>query len=256
MTVEENIGCGLKAGKKEKAIRISQMVELLHLQELEKRYPMQLSGGQQQRVALARILAYEPDVLMLDEPFSALDAYLKENLQQELIETLNQYHGDTLIVSHNRDEVYSLCDKISIIENGKLALTGDTKEIFHKPTKLVAARLTGCKNISTAKKISDFQVEATEWGIILNTSEKVPDNIKYLGIRAHDIRIARDEKEENAAPCKLIRMVETPFEKNLICESNSKEIWWKVSNAYWTTNLENNIPSYITFPKDSLMLLE
>ena len=257
MKVEDNIGCGLKDSKKSKKIRIDQMVELLHLQGLEKRYPLQLSGGQQQRVALARILAYEPDVLMLDEPFSALDTYLKENLLQELLEVLNEYHGDTLIVSHSRDEVYSLCEKIAIIDSGSLVLTGKTIDIFNKPTKLVAARLTGCKNISNAKKISEFEVDALDWGIVLKTQEVVSDNINYVGIRAHDIRPAKDNCEDNVLKCKIVRIVESPFEKNIILNSNSsKELWWKVSKAYWMNTLMEEAPEFIMLPKASIMLLE
>ncbi|MGB8451886.1 MAG: sulfate/molybdate ABC transporter ATP-binding protein [Anaerocolumna sp.] len=256
MTVEENIGCGLKGNWKDKKPRVDQMIELLHLKELGKRYPMQLSGGQQQRVALARILAYEPDVLMLDEPFSALDAYLKENLQQELLAVLKEYHGDTIIVSHNRDEIYSLCEKISIIDSGNLVLTGNTTDIFQNPVKLAAARLTGCKNISRVKKISEYEIEALEWGITLNTIERVSDHINYIGIRAHDIRLAEDRTEENSIPCKPLRVADSPFEKNIILSSDSSELWWKISKAYWVNSLNEVIPDYIKLPKESLMLLE
>lgn len=256
MTVEENIGCGLKGPKVKKKPRVDQMIGLLRLKDLEKRYPMQLSGGQQQRVALARILAYEPDVLMLDEPFSALDAYLKENLQEELLSVLKEYGGDTLIVSHNRDEVYSLCEKISVIDSGRLILTGSTADIFRKPVKLAAARLTGCKNISEAKKLSEYEVEAVEWGITLKTEEKVSDRIKYIGIRAHDIRVAKGAAEDNTISCKALRIADTPFEKNIILESNFHELWWKISKAYWSNTLKENMPEYVKLPENALMLLE
>lgn len=256
MTVAENIGCGLKGSKAAKMPRIQQMLDMLHLQGLENRYPMQLSGGQQQRVALARILAYEPDVLMLDEPFSALDAYLKENLQQELLESLKEYHGDILIVSHNRDEVFSMCEKLAIIDNGNLVLTGNTQDIFKKPKRLVAARLTGCKNFSRARKLSDYEVEALDWGIKLRTLEMITEQIQYVGIRAHDVRPAVDETTENSLPCRQLRIAESPFELNIICESNGHEIWWKVSKAYWSTSLQEHAPEFISLPKDSIMLLE
>ncbi len=256
MTVEENIGCGLTGSKKDKKPRVEQMIELLHLKELGKRYPMQLSGGQQQRVALARILAYEPDVLMLDEPFSALDAYLKENLQQELSVALKEYLGDTIIVSHNRDEIYSLCENIAVMDAGSLILAGNTAEIFQKPVKLAAARLTGCKNISRAVKVSEYEVEALAWGIVLKTEERVSELIRYVGIRAHDIRLANNMEEENSLPCKPLRIVESPFEKNIILSSNLNELWWKISRAYWSNTLKEEIPEYIRLPKESLMLLE
>ena len=256
MTVEENIGCGLKGSKKYKKPKVDQMVEFLHLKGLKKRYPMQLSGGQQQRVALARILAYEPDVVLLDEPFSALDSYLKENLWQELLEVLKRYHGDTIIVSHNRNEIYGLCDNISIMDTGNLILSGNTKDLFDRPVKLAAARLTGCKNISRVKKQSAYAVEALEWGVLLKTEEEVSDNIRYIGIRAHDIRLSNDKTIENSVPCNIIRITDSPFEKNLIIGSNSNELWWKISNSYWINTLNGKVPDYIRLPKEYLMLLE
>lgn len=256
MTVEENIACGIKGSSLQIKERIKQMIELLHLNDLENRYPAQLSGGQQQRVALARILAYEPDVLMLDEPFSALDTYLKESLQQELLETLNKYKKDILIVSHNRDEIYNLCNKISIIENGRISLMGDTKEIFQNPKKLVAARLTGCKNISRIQKISDYTLKALEWDLILHTKEKITEEIHYVGIRAHDIRISPDIQSENSLVCKVQRINESPFEKNIICSCGGCELWWKISDAYWASTLNERVPEYLRLPKDALMLLE
>lgn len=255
MTVEENIGCGLIGSKDKKRARINEMIVLLHLKGLEKRYPAQLSGGQQQRVALARILVYEPNVLMLDEPFSALDTYLKESLQQDLLETLENYLGDILIVSHNRDEIYHLCSKIAVMDAGKIALAGPTKEIFANPQKLVAARLTGCKNISSVEKLSANTLKALDWGVVLQTREVITDQIKYVGIRAHDIRRASDLQTINSLACKVLRINETPFETNIICSCGKEELWWKISKSYWNT-LGEQQPSYLSLPQEALMLLE
>ena len=112
MTVRQNVELALHGTKAEKSETASQYLELLRVSELADNYPSRLSGGQQQRVALARILASKPDVLMLDEPFSALDYYLKENLQLELLEVLSMYQGDILMVTHNRDEIYRFCQNI------------------------------------------------------------------------------------------------------------------------------------------------
>ena len=110
MTVEENVACGLSKGSDEK--RVSEMIRRFHLEGLEKRYPRQLSGGQQQRVALARILAYGPDVILLDEPFSAMDAFLKEQLRLELVRMLDDFDGFSILVTHDRDEVFQFCDDL------------------------------------------------------------------------------------------------------------------------------------------------
>ncbi len=122
MTVETNIAAGLSGSKEEKQEAVARMIRLFKLEGLEKRYPSQLSGGQQQRVALARILVYEPDVIMLDEPFSALDYYLKEQLQFQVREVLRGYTGDVLMVSHSRDEVYRFCEKSIILNRGQVAM--------------------------------------------------------------------------------------------------------------------------------------
>ena len=95
------------------------MSDKFRLQGLEKRLPGQLSGGQQQRVALARIMAYEPDMILLDEPFSALDMYLKDQLQRELAEMLSDYEGTVIMVSHNRDEVYRFSEELLVIDQGE-----------------------------------------------------------------------------------------------------------------------------------------
>ncbi|MBO7241735.1 MAG: ATP-binding cassette domain-containing protein, partial [Methanobrevibacter sp.] len=138
MTVEENVAVGL--GKDYDKAHLSEIIKRYHLNGLEKRYPRQLSGGQQQRVALARILAYGPDVILLDEPFSAMDAYLKEQLRMELINSLKDFDGFSILVTHNRDEAFQFCDELIILDKGKIIVKGDTHEIFENPRKVQVAR--------------------------------------------------------------------------------------------------------------------
>lgn len=158
MTVEKNIAAGFqyRPGQKMSAEEIKKQtadyMELLHVTELKSSYPGKLSGGQQQRVALARILASDPEVLMLDEPFSALDAFLKEKLQLELLELLSGYDKDILMVTHSRDEIYRFCEHMLIVEDGRQAGFGITKEIFKNPGTPAAAKLTGCKNIEKSRE--------------------------------------------------------------------------------------------------------
>ena len=141
MTVEKNIAAGLKGSRQENEVRVREMVKKFQLQGLEKRLPGQLSGGQQQRVALARIMAYEPDVILLDEPFSALDMYLKDRLQQELMDMLADYRGTVIMVSHNRDELYRFSEELLIIDQGHIAAAGETKELFRNPVSREAAQI-------------------------------------------------------------------------------------------------------------------
>lgn len=175
MTVEENLAIVLPGKKKDKLPLVAEQLRRFQLEGLEKRYPSQLSGGQQQRVALARMLLYSPDIIMLDEPFSALDGFLKDTLQMEMLELIKDYSGDVLMVSHSRDEIYKFCDHMMLLSDGKTILKGSTKDIFRRPERMEAAKLTGCKNISSIEKISDYELYACDWKIKLKTEEKIED---------------------------------------------------------------------------------
>ncbi len=124
MTVEQNIACGIHRKKEETRKIVKEKISAFYLDGLEKQYPSQLSGGQQQRVALARMLAGEPQLIMLDEPLSALDSFLKWKLEQEILRVKESFHGSILFVSHSRDEVYRLCDRIVAMEDGKTQEAG------------------------------------------------------------------------------------------------------------------------------------
>ncbi|NLF79743.1 MAG: ATP-binding cassette domain-containing protein, partial [Clostridia bacterium] len=149
MTVMENIACGRGIPAKEALhdSRIKEVIRLLRLQGLEERYPLQLSGGQQQRVALARILVSQPEIVLLDEPFSALDEYLREQLQLQMAEILDQWGENVILVTHNRDEVYRLSERLAVMEGGRIIGEGGTRTLFARPQRTQIARLTGCKNI-------------------------------------------------------------------------------------------------------------
>ena len=171
MTVEENVAAGLSKNY-DKGI-VSEMIKRFHLEGLEKRYPRQLSGGQQQRVALARILAYGPDVLLLDEPFSAMDTVLKGQLRMELVNLLTGFDGFSILVTHDRDEAFQFCDEIIVLDKGKIIAKGKTHELFENPKKVEVARLTGCKNISKIEIIDDYHLKSLDWGITFEVSNSV-----------------------------------------------------------------------------------
>ena len=224
MTVEENIGIGLKDSKKEKETKVNEIIRAFHLQGLEKKYPSQLSGGQQQRVAIARCIIYKPYILMLDEPFSALDSYLKEQLQSEVLEFLKLYDGEVLMVTHSRDEVYKFCENIVIIDKGNSILFGNTKETFEAPKLKEVAVLTGCKNISKCKVLSPNRIHATEWDIILETQRIIPRNINYVGIRVHNFELVDNyniNNNKNIIECEIIKIVESVFEYNIMFVNKS-----------------------------------
>lgn len=261
MTVEENIAIGIKERSDKKFVKetVLNKIKEFQLTDLGEKYPTELSGGQQQRVALARIMASSPDVIMLDEPFSALDSYLKEILQEQLLETLKSFSGDIIMVSHSRDEIYKFCDELAVLEKGSIVIMGRTKDIFEKPKRFQAARLTGCKNISPVKKINDYEIYVKNWGIKIKTKTLINDNIKYIGIRAHDILVTDEPINENSFFAELKAVTEAPFEVNCMFTNKkfeeSQEIWWKISKAKWQ-DYSINAEKYLTFPEENLMFLE
>ena len=121
---------------------------------------------------------------MLDEPFSALDSYLRWELERELLSTLREYDGTVLFVSHDRDEVYRISDRIAVYQNGTIDVIGDKWELFRQPITCTAAILTGCKNVAEAS-YSEKTVTVPQWGLTLPLpTDGLPDSMTHLGIRA------------------------------------------------------------------------
>ena len=211
MTVEQNIAVGvLGKGKEERAQTVARQVAAFRLDGLQKKRPAQLSGGQQQRVGLARIMASEPELLLLDEPFSALDGYLRWQLELELTDTLRAFPGGTVYVSHNRDEVYRMCDSVCVISQGRSEQKLSVPELFATPTSLPAALISGCKNVSRARVVGaeagtgaaagDAVFACEEWGVELRTSLPVPVDAAFVGLRAHYFTVeAAGKKGEGPA---------------------------------------------------------
>ena len=188
LTVRQNIAFGVqKLPPQERQQRVNAKIEQMQLQDLENRYPSQLSGGQQQRVALARALVIEPEILLLDEPFSALDSQLRSQMEKNLLEVLATYSGITLMVSHNLEEIYRICQNLLVISEGKVLSYGDKEQIFQQPRFYEVARLTGCKNFSPIQITSQYQVKALDWNCNLTLSQEIPETATHIGIRAHQL---------------------------------------------------------------------
>ena len=254
MSVEQNIAAGLKGTKEEKIRRVQEQLARFRLEGLAKRFPGELSGGQQQRVALARIMAYEPQLILLDEPFAALDAFLRDQLLQELMETLADYDGTVIFVSPNRDEVYRFSQELLIIDDGAQVCFGDTKELFLHPRKMETARLTGCKNIAPAKRLDEHHVSVPDWDLTLTLQQEVPSELRYVGIRAHMFEpLWGDMTPENVVAFHLSDVAEYPFEYKYY--SHSPDICWYVQKSSHQEIEERGMPKYLRLPEEEILLL-
>ena len=159
MTVEKNIGYGLRIRKRRrKEIRetVNELLSLVQLEEHRKKYPSQLSGGQQQRVAIARTLAYKPEVLLFDEPFGALDAQTRLHLRREIRALLKKVNVPSIFITHDQEEALELGDRVAVINVGHIEQIGTPFEIYNHPATEYVATFLGAANILEATVRKDF----------------------------------------------------------------------------------------------------
>jgi molybdate transport system ATP-binding protein len=257
MTVEQNILCALKKEKDPAARKAAcgSALRAMRLEELAHRLPSELSGGQQQRAALARILAGRPRILMLDEPFSALDSYLREEVEGEVGSLLSNFDGTALLVTHDRDEAYRLCREMIVMDSGEVLRAGTTKEVFADPRRLTAARLTGCKNILPCVRVDEHHVRLTGWERELTVALPVPEGCCAVGIRAHDFAPEAADGE-NRMPVQVGASSENPFDWNVFCTAadDTGKLWWKVSKTTLSSP-PPQAPAYLRVAPENIMPL-
>ncbi|MEB3215090.1 MAG: molybdate ABC transporter permease subunit [Nostocales cyanobacterium 94392] len=265
MTVEKNIAFGLPKGLSSTAIKQQVEAQLVALQlpGLGDRYPHQLSGGQQQRVALARALASQPEALLLDEPFSALDTYLRSQMEQEMMAKLADYNGVSLLVTHNMEEAYRICPNLLVLERGKAVQYGSKQEVFERPSTVTVAQITGCKNFSPAVVVAPQEVEAVDWGCRLRVIEPIPENLSYIGIRAHQVNFTNNADRENTFPCWLANCIETPHRMTLFLKLQSPpenvrdyHLQAEIFKEKWLTIKDQSFPWYVRLDSLRLILME
>jgi len=256
MTVVQNIGAGLGLSDEDRGTRVADMIRRFRLQGLEKHLPGQLSGGQQQRVALARIMAYRPDIILLDEPFSALDEHLKERLQHEMISMLEDYEGQVILVSHSRDEIYRFSDELLIMENGHVMARGQTEQLFDDPGTVPVARMTGCKNFSDAERLDAYHLRLKDWGVMLELDREIPEDVNAIGYRAHSFEPVWGERQKNCLPFNLSGVDELPFERRYYLTPERGELicWFIQDNERVQMEGKPN-PDYLKLREESIMLL-
>ncbi|MGE4484277.1 MAG: sulfate/molybdate ABC transporter ATP-binding protein [Oscillospiraceae bacterium] len=237
MTARQNIALGAKRdnNKKTRERKVSNIIKAFRLDEFCGHLPSQLSGGQQQRTALARILVSEPRIIMLDEPFSALDSHLKFYLEQEVTDVIQTFGRSVILVSHNRDEVYRMSDSVAVLHDGKVSDFGTKASLFASPKTVHSARLTGCKNISKAYMTGEKTACAEDWDMELILPEALPKGGGYVGIRAHDV--APGGGRDNDVICRVMREIENPFSFSVML----RPVWspegplidWEMEKDVW-----------------------
>jgi len=217
LTVAENIAYGMH-GKPKKDIqkRVAELLELIHIPGLKMRYPGELSSGQQQRVALARAIAPDPDALLLDEPFSALDTFRRERLEYELLALHQYFKGDFLFITHDLAQGFKMGKRMAIFENGSIVQCENREKVINSPINRTAARLTGVKNLF------DGYIASIENGAVLAYIPEFGKSLKInyaealslsvnraviIGIRPEHIKII-DNRQENTIPARVSRLVD------------------------------------------------
>ncbi|HUI76950.1 MAG TPA: molybdate ABC transporter permease subunit [Bryobacteraceae bacterium] len=265
LTARDNIAFGLSRRPAEERQRlVAQWAKVLQIEPLLDRYPSQLSGGQRQRVALARALVLEPEALLLDEPFSALDPHLRRHLEEQLKEILRHYRGVTIFVTHDRDEAYRFCQELVVLAAGEVAVTGSKREIFERPRSLAVARLTGCKNFSRLTQTGLNEIRAEDWNCTLRVTGQVPVGTAYVGIRAHHLQLRSRQMAEgdNVFPCWLAGSVESPFEVTVYlrlhaspAEGDPAHVEAEVSREQWMELARQPQPWQVQLEPEKLLLL-
>jgi molybdate transport system ATP-binding protein len=217
LNVKQNIAYGIhNLPRNEISQKVDRLLETMHIQKLGNRYPKQLSSGQQQRVAIARSLVTEPELLLLDEPFSALDTVRKEQLELELVSLQQTYKGNMLFVTHDLAQGYKIGSRMAIFDSGRIIQLDSKEQVIAAPVNRIAARLIGMKNLmdGTITRINNPNVWITipELGKVLKVITKNGTNLTVgqhviLGIRPEHIRLTINPSE-NSCLLPLGRIVE------------------------------------------------
>ena len=264
LTVAENVGFGLTHfPRPERAARMWRQLESMGIAELANRYPSQISGGQRQRVAIARCLAMEPDALLLDEPFAALDPHLRRRTEEQLRATLAGFSGAVVFVTHDMEEAFRFCSDLQVLDNGRVIASGPKHKLFERPQTVAAARLTGCKNIAPATRVGPDFVQVDAWECRLRTALEVPEALSHVGFRSHQLVVRTAGIGENTFPCWLVSTSEAPHEMTLYLRLHTEPAPWQkphlqadVAKDVWRALSTQPQPWSITLEPGRLLLLE
>lgn len=285
LTVEQNIACGIR-GRRIRKRETDALLERFFLTELKDRYPSQLSGGQQQRTALARMIAPHPEILLLDEPFSALDAFQKDQVERQMEDFLRDYRGMVILVTHDRDEAFRFAKEIAVFDRGHVDAAGTREDVFSHPVTVAAARLSGCKNFSRAFLRDGSVLELPDWGIAFPLPKPPEQPFDTVGYRAHDFIPVWEEEltalspgsqmpasyshparepvlqgagpfvSESFLPVQVRSISELQFEKQIYLDVPGEEpVTWSVQRGQWTDLARKGMPAALRLDPGKLLFL-
>jgi sulfate transport system ATP-binding protein len=211
LSVFENIAFGLRVRPKETRppeaeirARVEKLLKLIQLEPLGKRFPSQLSGGQRQRVSLARALAVEPKVLLLDEPFGALDAKVRKELRRWLRQLHDEFHITTLFVTHDQEEALEVADRVAILRDGRIEQIGTPEEIYDHPASPFVYDFLGNVNLFSGRvRDGAVVISGTESDAPESAAETDTEAVAF--VRPHDVRIARESGGPKTFPALIVR---------------------------------------------------
>ena len=255
--VFKNISFGLrirrgknKLSRKEISDRVMNLIHLVQLDGLEHRYPDQLSGGQRQRVALARALAIEPRFLLLDEPFGALDARVRQNLRRWLRRLHDEIKLTSLFVTHDQEEALELADRVVVMNKGKIEQDGTPNEVFHRPENAFVMDFLGQVNLFHGRVVSGEYVYDSSPAAGL--AEKVP-----LFVRPHEIDLRRNDVSGTGFPATIRRVqLAGSIAKIELIDKNTKEIYVEMSHEKYETDPFQTGDGVYVVPKKAVVFDE
>ncbi len=263
LTVAENVGFGVRNLSQEaRRQRVDQQLASMQISELANRYPREISGGQRQRVAIARSMATNPDALLLDEPFAALDPHLRRQTEEQLRRALSDFRGPVVFVTHDMEEAFRFCTELLVLDGGSVIASGPKHRLFEDPGSVAAARLTGCKNVVPAKAIGPNRISVPAWNCELTTSREVNETLTHVGYRSHQIRFVENEVGENVFPCWLVSSSEASHEMTLYLRLHSPagpaqtaQLQADVTKELWRLLISKPQPWKIHLPAERLLIL-
>jgi molybdate transport system permease protein len=262
--VAENIAFGLRGlSKRDRKERVRQQLEKMRIADLASRYPKEISGGQRQRVAIARCMAIEPEALLLDEPFAALDPHLRRQTEEQLRVTLRSYNGVVIFVTHDMEEAFRFCSELLVLDGGRVIASGPKQALFEQPRSVVTARLTGCKNIALASQIDPTHIFVEAWNCKLSLAAPPFGAIRHVGYRSHHFCFQQNATGENVFPCWLMETSEAPHEMTLYLHlhhppqaGDTPHLQADIPKEHWRLLSSQPQPWLIQFEPSRLLLLD